>query len=175
MRGSPELYILDVIDTKGFTESGGQLFGSHPTEGSSSGRNLVINPSKGVWAYMHDKPAKGAPGGDAWTWLACECGAVSWEQAGAGALKDANVMGKTLEHAVKRGLVPAEILNSPMVDTAILLEKIKTDPRALKTSSILEDLATLKARDPIEYDLSSMPSKMPLYGVKVATINEQVR
>lgn len=68
----PKLDILKVIDTKGFIESGGQLFGSHPTEGSSSGRNLVIDPTRGVWAYMHNKPAKGDPGGDAWTWLARE-------------------------------------------------------------------------------------------------------
>jgi putative DNA primase/helicase len=107
--GLTRLDILDVIDTTGFIESGGQLFGSHPTLGSTTGRNLVVNPGKGVWAYMHNGINSG---GDAWTWLACECGAVQWERAGHGALKDATVMRQTLEHAVKRGLVQADILGA---------------------------------------------------------------
>ena len=104
----PALSILDVIDTHNFTESGGQLSGPHPTEGSSTGRNLVIDPSKGVWAYMHDKQPGTAPGGDAWTWLACECGAVKWEEAGAGALKDRAVFEKTVAYAIEKGYVKAE-------------------------------------------------------------------
>jgi hypothetical protein len=102
----PPLDILQVIDTTGFEERGGQLSGSHPTEGSTTGANLVVNPGKGVWAYMHDKPAGSAPGGDTWVWLACECGAVSWEMAGAGVLKDPIVVAKTMMHAAKRGLIP---------------------------------------------------------------------
>ena len=102
----PTLNILDVIDTKGFTESGGQLSGTHPTLGSTSGINLVVNPSKGVWSYMHDKPAGSAPGGDAWVWLACEYGAVPWEKAGAGILTDPIVIAKIMQHAVTRGLIP---------------------------------------------------------------------
>lgn len=106
----PKLDILDVIDTSGFTESGGQLFGPHPVLGSTSGKNLVIDPSGGRWSYMHNKSGSSAPGGDAWVWLACECGAVPWERAGAGVLKDPEVIRRTLEHAVKRRLVSADIL-----------------------------------------------------------------
>ena len=45
----PQLDILAVIDTSSFSESGGQLFGPHPTLGSTTGRNLVVNPQKGIW------------------------------------------------------------------------------------------------------------------------------
>jgi P4 family phage/plasmid primase-like protien len=103
--GLPSLDIRAVIDTSDFTMEGGQLFGPHPTLGSANGRNLVVNPSKNVYCWMHDGINAG---GDPWTWLACEAGAVPWEQAGSGALSDARAMKLTLEHAVKRGLVAAE-------------------------------------------------------------------
>jgi hypothetical protein len=119
--GLPKLDILSVIDTTGFTESGGQLFGPHPILGSTTGHNLVVNPIKNVYCWMHNGIDAG---GDAWTWLACECGAVSWEQAGAGALKDAQVMRKTLEHAVKRGLAPAEIIG-PKPKSSTVIDAIK--------------------------------------------------
>ena len=38
--GLPQLDILTVIDTSSFSESGGQLFGPHPTLGSTTGKNL---------------------------------------------------------------------------------------------------------------------------------------
>ena len=88
----PHLSVLNVIDTTGFSDSGGQLFGSHPTLGSTTGKNLVVDPKADVWAYMHNKPSKGAPGGDAWIWLACECGAVRWEDAGKGVLRDRELL-----------------------------------------------------------------------------------
>jgi hypothetical protein len=119
--GLPKLDILSVIDTTGFTESGGQLFGPHPILGSTTGHNLVVNPTKNVYCWMHNGIDAG---GDAWTWLACECGAVSWDRAGAGALKDAQVMRKTLEHAVKRGLAPAEILG-PRPNGFTVIDAIK--------------------------------------------------
>lgn len=49
-------------------------------------------------------------GGDSWLWLACMSGAVPWERAGAGALKDARAMRRTLEYAVQKGFVGAEVL-----------------------------------------------------------------
>jgi len=107
-----------------------------------------------VWAYMNNKPAKGAPGGDSWTWLACECGAVSWEQAGAGVLKDANVMRKTLEHAVERGLVSADVLGTPKADRAILdglAEKIKTDPGIIYEPELFRVLSEIYYTDPQEW------------------------
>ena len=107
----PALSILDVIDTHDFTESGGQLFGPHPTEGSATGQNLVVDPSigpGGVWAYMHNKRPGTAPGGDAWTWLACERGLVKWEEAGTGSLKDRAVFEKTVAYAIEKGYVKAE-------------------------------------------------------------------
>ena len=61
----PALNIMDVIDTTNFTKSGGQLLGPHPTEGSTSGQNLVVHPAKNIWAWMHDGINSG---GDPWVW-----------------------------------------------------------------------------------------------------------
>jgi hypothetical protein len=103
----PELNILDVIKTQGFAEEGGQLVGPHPEMGSVTGRNLIVNPGKNIYCWMHDGINAG---GDPWIWLACECGAVSWAAAGAGSMRDARVMKQTLAHALKRGLVSAEVI-----------------------------------------------------------------
>jgi len=100
------LNILQVIDTTGFEEHGGELVGSHPTEGSITGANLKVNPGKGVWSYLHDFKGGAAPGGDAWMWLACECAAVPWMGAGAGMMVDPVVIAKTMQHAADRGLIP---------------------------------------------------------------------
>jgi hypothetical protein len=152
----PKLSILDAIDTRGFTESGGQLFGSHPTESSTTGRNLVVNPGQNVYCWMHNGINAG---GDAWTWLACECGAVAWGQAGPGALKDASVMRKTLEYAVKRGLVSEDVLGAPAGTSpaeALLLaddlrEKVKTDPGAPFEEKYTQALAELQLANLAEY------------------------
>jgi hypothetical protein len=101
----PELKITDIINTKSFSENGRQLIGPQPIEGSTTGHNLIIDPTRNVWAYMHNFRGGTAPGGDAWTWMACECGAVRWEHAGAGALKDGKVLEETLKYAAKRGFI----------------------------------------------------------------------
>ncbi|MEI8002776.1 MAG: hypothetical protein WCG94_00405 [Methanothrix sp.] len=161
----PELDILDVIDTRDFTESGGQLFGSHPTEGSTTGRNLVVNPAKNLWAWMHDGINAG---GDPWVFLACECGAVSWARAGAGVLQDSQVVQQTLKHAVKRGLVSEEILATRPGDPtstrmkigeALLLvadlkdkEKVKQDPGLPFEAKYIEALAIVKKHNQPEYE-----------------------
>lgn len=98
----PKLSILDVINTTGWEESGGQLFGPHPTKGSTTGRNLVVNPSENTYCWMHNGINAG---GDAWVWLAHECGAVSWETRGEGLLRDPEIRDKTITHAIKRGFI----------------------------------------------------------------------
>lgn len=103
----PPLNILDVIDTRGWEISGAQLRGPHPTLGSTTGHNLVVNPEAGLWAYMHNGINSG---GDAWIWLACECGAVKWEEAGAGALKDPAIKAKTVAYAKSKKLIPEDAL-----------------------------------------------------------------
>jgi len=103
----PSLSIRDVIDTSGFEEDGDQLAGPHPTLGSTTGRNLLVNPSKNEYCYMHNGCNAG---GDAWVWLAHECGAVDWEVKGEGLLRDPEVVSYTLEHALKRGLITEEDL-----------------------------------------------------------------
>lgn len=98
----PAIHILDVINTNGFVSSGGQLLGPHPTLGSTTGKNLVVNPTMNVYCYMHNGLNAG---GDAWVWLACECGAVPWEKAKSGVLKDRTALEKTLQYAVTKGLI----------------------------------------------------------------------
>jgi len=98
----PKLNILDVINTTGFTQSGDQLLGPHPTLGSTTGHNLVVNPGKDIYCYMHDGLNAG---GDAWIWLACESGALPWDKAKSGALRDRSLLEKTLQYAVSKGLI----------------------------------------------------------------------
>jgi hypothetical protein len=97
----PHIHILDVVDTTGFIQSGNQLLGPHPL-GSTTGKNLVINPEKNTYCYMHNGCNAG---GSAWEWLACECGVMDWENTKSGALKDRTLLEKTLQHAVSRGLI----------------------------------------------------------------------
>ena len=104
----PALNVTQVIDTSGFEQSGDELIGPNPITGSTTGTNLKVNPGKNTWCNFHAGIEKG---GDAWVWLACECGAIQWEQAGKGVFKDSSVVRKTFEHAIKKGLFTAEELN----------------------------------------------------------------
>lgn len=99
----PDLDILKVIRTSNFRKEGNRLIGPHPILGSTTGSNLVIDVNNGIWAYMHNKNPGTAPGGDAWTWLACECGAVNWISAGKGSLNDPDVMHRVKEYAINKG------------------------------------------------------------------------
>ena len=144
----PTLRIEDVIDTHEFSESGGQLFGPHPTLGSTTGKNLVVNPVKNVYAYMHDGINKG---GDPWVWLACEAGVCRWEDAGRGALTDTSVIRRTVEHACQRGLISAE--------EATQLCSRKAD--AIR----IEDLTTVVGREPV-FDAEGVPVEPKEYRVK---------
>jgi hypothetical protein len=161
----PALDILDVIDTRGFTESGGQLLGSHPTEGSTTGKNLIVNPAKNNYCWMHNGINAG---GDPWVFLACECGAVPWARAGAGVLKDSQTVRATLEHAVKRGLVSSEILdpipgcstaaNMDLGEALLLVadlkdkDKVKQDPGLPFEAKYIEALAIVKRQNQPEYE-----------------------
>ncbi len=173
----PKLRITDVIDTSGFTESGGQLFGSHPTEGSSTGQNLVVDKSADVFAYMHNKRGKGAPGGDAWVWLACECGAIRWEDAGKGVLRDGEVVRKTVEHAIRRGLitpeqakyeVPPLTRGEALLLIADLKERAKTDAGAAFEPKYIDALAFLQKHDLAEYErtLAALKGKAAMRDLK---------
>jgi len=120
-QGLPALSILEVINTRGWWQSGDQILGPHPTLGSSTGRNVVVNPGMGagVYAYMHNGLKKG---GDAWTWLACECGAIRWEDAGPGALRDPETMQKTKEYAIRQGHFLREKLFNPIIQNVVKTE-----------------------------------------------------
>jgi len=151
--GLPPINILDVVDTRAFKRSGGQLKGPHPTLGSTSGENLVINPKKNIYAYMHDEINKG---GDAWVYLACECGAVRWEDAGKGCLRDSKALEQTLRHAVKRGLVDKSYLPPGDLDEALELvkdlpDRTKKDVGAAFEPEALEALATIRDKNPAEW------------------------
>jgi hypothetical protein len=89
------------IDTSDFTPEGEQLIGSHPVLGSASGRNLIVNHSEGTYCWMHNGINTG---GDGWVWLSHMCGAVPWDQPGAGALRDREVLLQTMQYAVDQGV-----------------------------------------------------------------------
>ena len=101
----PALHVTQVIDTSRFEQSGDELIGPNPVTGSTTGTNLKVNVSKDTWCNFHAGIEKG---GDAWVWLACESGAIRWDQAGKGVFKDPEVVSRTLEHALKRGLITEE-------------------------------------------------------------------
>jgi hypothetical protein len=86
----PFLSILQVINTLGFAKEGDELVGSHPIFVSSDGNYLRVNLSKNSWRYVH---AGNEVSGDPWMWLACECGAVPWEDCDPGAISDELVLG----------------------------------------------------------------------------------
>ena len=92
--------ILDVIDTSGFKESGGQLFGGHPVHGSDTGHNLVVNPAKNSWwCGRHDT------GGGPALWLAVEAEIIDCSEATAGSLRGEKYL-QVLDYARKRGIIP---------------------------------------------------------------------
>lgn len=101
----PTLSITQVIDTTGWEQTGDQLRGPHPTLGSTSGVNVVVDPTEGTYCWMHNNINTG---GDAWVWLAHECGATPWDVPGEGLLRDPAILARTIEHAVSRGLVKRE-------------------------------------------------------------------
>ena len=100
----PKLSILQVINTSGWEDIGGQVRGPHPILGSVTGVNVVVDPLKNSYCWMHNGINSG---GDAWVWLAHEAG-VPWEVPGDGLLKDKSIREKTIDHAIKKGLVKKE-------------------------------------------------------------------
>jgi hypothetical protein len=136
----PKIHILDVINTKDFTQSGGQLLGPHPSLGSTTGKNLVVNPELNVYCYMHNGLNTG---GDAWVWLACECGAVPWEKAKAGILKDRAALEKTLQYAVTKGLISEE---EAKIDLNSTVRKVSLSSHLFETG--MYDNGTLVTIEP---------------------------
>lgn len=122
----PRLDILKVIgrcvDLDEFTQSGCHLSGSHPL-GSSTGRNLVINPELNIYSYMH-YPHR--PGGDPWVWLAHECGAAPWDVPGKGLLRNnPAIKNAAIAYAIAQGLVKAEqIIKDPAIRKVTLDDNI---------------------------------------------------
>jgi P4 family phage/plasmid primase-like protien len=100
----PVLTMRDVIDldAPGWHYEGGQLANDHPILGGTSGHNTLITEDELSYCFMHYSHK---PGGDAWVWLAHECGASPWEVPGKGLLRDPIIREKTLAHALKRGLI----------------------------------------------------------------------
>ena len=142
-QGLPKLDILDVINTSGFERSGDQLMGAHPILNSTTGHNLVVHPGMGCYAYMHNGLKKG---GDAWTWLACEAGLVRWEDAGKGSLRDPEVLQKTKEYAIKKGLIKAEDLPK-QEKKAPLRFPISYDDHSLTDIGNAERLVNIQGED----------------------------
>lgn len=127
--------ILDAIDTSGFSESGGQLFGEHPVHGSETGHNLVVNPDKNSWWC-----GRCETGGGPALWVAVEEGIIDCSEARPGALTGRTFI-EVLEAAERRGLIAGK--GTPKPPDGGVPEDIKQ--RAL---------VILETGDPIEYVMS---------------------
>ncbi len=92
--------ILDVIDTSGFSESGGQLFGAHPVHGSDTDHNLVVNPAKNSWWCGRHQT-----GGGPALWLAVEAGIIHCDEAKSGAISGSKFI-EVLDYAKSKGIIP---------------------------------------------------------------------
>lgn len=132
----PKLYILDVVDigAQGWKRDGHQYSGPHPTLGSTTGHNLVVDPDQNCYCYMHDGVNAG---GDAWTWLARECGVIGWEDDGKGALSDPDVIECVKRYALKRDLFDREELElPPTLEEALIKAEANLDPEKFKKFEI---------------------------------------
>jgi len=98
----PKLTMRDVLDLSGFHYEGEQLANDHPILGGTSGHNTIITIDESGYCYMHNNINAG---GDAYVWLAHECGAVPWDVPGKGLLRDPEIRDKTIAYAIKRGLI----------------------------------------------------------------------
>ncbi len=160
----PKLTMRDVLDLSLFHQEGEQLAGSHP-DGSQSGHNVLITSDELRYCWMHNGINVG---GDAWVWLAHECGAAPWDVPGEGLLRDPVIRDKTLAYAMQKGLikpddVPAHVPTPAHLglDDVTILQG-EGDKAAHKfsptkaTAAILKVLKLAKAkggdsRDPIYY------------------------
>lgn len=163
----PSLTMRDVIDldAPGWHYEGDQLANNHPILGGTSDHNTLITADESGYCYMHDNLNVG---GDAWVWLAHECGAAPWEMPGEGLLRDPVIREKTIAHAIGRKLikpqdVPAHVHTeaSLSIDDVTYLEGVgdkafrKYSPTKA-VSSLLKALKLAKAKggdnkDPIYY------------------------
>jgi hypothetical protein len=132
----PKIPIDRVINISGFKDIGRNRYrGEHPYLGSKTGTNLGVDLGNDTFCNYHN----GAKvGGDAWVWLAMECGVIDWMDSGKGALDTMEAMGRVKRHAVERGLCTAEELGlkpeAPMIsedqlDTIKPLENPRMDVR----------------------------------------------
>ncbi|MDD5515623.1 MAG: hypothetical protein PHX71_09825 [Synergistales bacterium] len=140
--------ILDVINTSGFKESGGQLFGSNPVHGSDTGHNLVVNPAKNSWwCGRHD-----AGGGPA-LWLAVEAEIIDCSEATAGSLRGEKYL-QVLDYARKRGIIPDDDRRTDEGEARELLKVLETklaeDPEGwAQDPDVKRALAALRKRDAV--------------------------
>jgi phage/plasmid-associated DNA primase len=155
----PPLSVLDVIDTSGFSRVADELVGPNPVIGSIHGTNLKVNDGQNIWCNFHNNIKKG---GDAWLWLACECGAIQWEEAGPGALSDPTVLKKVKQYAIEKGYFTAEELDVvagmeiadalSLVDDLKDQEKVKADPGLPFEPQYVRALAVVKRHNKAEYE-----------------------
>ena len=109
----PKLNIEKVVRAEGFVEFdqvGDQIRGSIPALPSSTGHNIVINPSENTYCWMHDGINAG---GDPWVWLAHASGASPWDVPGEGLLRDPTIQSRTIAYAIEKGHIRAE--DAPIV------------------------------------------------------------
>ncbi len=152
----PFLSIVQVIDTSDFADEGDELVGPHPIFGSSTGSNLKVNLSKNEWHYVH---AESEASGDSWMWLACECGAIAWEDCRPGALGDASILAQVKQYALDKGYFKEDELfpeRSALQNALQLISEIKEkallDPGLPFEQQYVDALAIIMMHDQPEFE-----------------------
>ncbi len=155
----PTLPITTVINTTGFDKSGNELVGPHPIFGSTNGHNLTVNVAENSWYCHHAGDEWGQIGGDAWLWIACECGTIAWKDCKAGALIDPKVINKCKEYALSKGYLTEDVLfpERKVIKNAVersmkLMADSDFDPLVVFDSENANLLALLKSDAPGEYE-----------------------
>jgi hypothetical protein len=164
--------VIDVRNKPGWTFNGKDWVGPHPIEGSSTGKNLVIDYKEGLWRYFHDWDGGGVPIGDGWTWIACELGLVDWLDAGSGCLDDAKIVAALKTEAVKRGYFTKEQLG--IIDSEGLLAELEANKDAAKDPKFHEKIHKLEVTDKIGAE-KVIKQAAKAQGVSEKTIKEAVK
>lgn len=159
------LHVKDIMPPAGETsQSGDELRGDHPIHGSTNGGNYVINLAKNVW---HCKRCES--GGGAAAAIAVKHGLISCSDAGPGELRG-DLFREVLKIAKEQYTQTAT--SESKYDQ--LLNQIEAEPRKAGEEWVITQLAILKSKDPIGFDLFLNKFKKLKLGIKAHTITGMV-
>jgi len=101
--GFPSLDILKIAKSEGFHPtgiSGDNILGYFDNPGSTTGKNISIDASQGIFCYLHDGLNTG---GDVWNMLGRLSGAIKWEDKAEGAFRNEGIKRVVAAYAIGKG------------------------------------------------------------------------